>query len=87
MTKKITITKFQNKYRSESTRLQGYDYGSHGYYFVTICTKNRVNYFGEISNFTEIGKIATEFVMNRVSGVNITYHTKMIQDFPLNFYK
>ena len=61
MTKKITTTKFQNKYRIESARLQGYDYGSHGYYFVTICTKNRINYFGEISIFTEIGEIANNF--------------------------
>jgi len=40
--------KFQNKYRIPSTRLQGYDYGSHGLYFVTICTKNRQCYFGTI---------------------------------------
>ena len=61
MPKKHTTTKFQNKYRIESARLQGYDYGSHGHYFVTICTKNRINYFGEISVFTEIGKIANNF--------------------------
>lgn len=29
-------------------RLPGYDYSLNGYYFVTICTHNRVNYFGEI---------------------------------------
>jgi hypothetical protein len=40
--------KFQNKYRIPSNRLQGYDYGANGYYYVTICTKNRVHYFGEI---------------------------------------
>jgi REP element-mobilizing transposase RayT len=42
------MEKFQNKYRIPSTRLQGYDYGSHGLYFVTICTKNRECYFGNI---------------------------------------
>jgi len=33
--------KFKNKYRIETTRLNGWDYGKNGYYFVTICTKNR----------------------------------------------
>ena len=39
---------FQNKYRIPSNRLPGYDYGADGWYFVTICTKNRVHYFGDI---------------------------------------
>lgn len=40
--------KFQNKYRIPSNRLQGFDYGSHGSYFVTICSKDRIDYFGKI---------------------------------------
>ena len=31
-------------------RLKNFDYSSSGYYFVTICTKNKNNYFGEIKN-------------------------------------
>jgi putative transposase len=31
-------------------RLQGYDYSQSGYYFVTICTKNRINWFGAIEH-------------------------------------
>ncbi len=42
------MEKYQNKYRIPSTRLQGYDYGSNGFYFVTICTKKRFHYFGNI---------------------------------------
>lgn len=42
------MEKYKNKYRIPSTRLKGYDYGSHGLYFITICTKNKINYFGEI---------------------------------------
>src|ERR1700712_3656309 len=42
--------KYQNKYRVSSPRLTGWDYGSHGLYFVTICTKDRINYFGEIEH-------------------------------------
>lgn len=32
----------------KSIRLKGYDYSSNGAYFVTICTQNRLNLFGEI---------------------------------------
>ncbi len=57
--------KFQNKYRISSTRLQNWDYGWNAPYFVTICTKNREHYFGEIvdgeMHFSEIGKIAQQF--------------------------
>ena len=39
---------FRNKYRTTSTRLQNWDYSSPATYFITICTKNRKHYFGEI---------------------------------------
>ena len=42
------MDKFKNKYRIASARLQNWDYGSPGLYFITICTKNRECYFGEI---------------------------------------
>jgi len=54
--------KYKNKYRITSPRLQSWDYGWAGAYFITICTKNRVNYFGNIadgqSKFSSIGIIA-----------------------------
>lgn len=56
------MTLYKNKYRIESTRLKNWDYSSSGYYFVTICTKNREHFLGEIINqnmvLSEIGKIA-----------------------------
>ncbi len=39
---------YKNKYRVSSSRLTGWDYGSNGLYYITICTLNRVHYFGEI---------------------------------------
>ncbi|MGN6494239.1 MAG: transposase [Agriterribacter sp.] len=42
--------KFQNKYRSSSTRLQNWDYRWNAPYFITICTENKEHYFGEIVN-------------------------------------
>lgn len=61
--------KFQNKYRISSTRLKNWDYGQNGAYFITICTKNREHFFGEIVStngenemqLNEIGKIADKF--------------------------
>ncbi len=53
---------FQNKYRIKSTRLQHWDYSSCGAYYVTICTKDREQFFGEIINgkmkLSRIGEIA-----------------------------
>ena len=31
-------------------RLRNFDYSSQGWYFITICTKNRKHYFGEIKD-------------------------------------
>ncbi len=42
------MEKYQNKYRTKTNRLQNWDYGWNGAYFVTICTKNREHYFGNI---------------------------------------
>ena len=57
--------KFQNRYRMASTRLQNWDYGSNAAYFITICTHNRVNYFGSIHDaqiqLSPIGVFAHQF--------------------------
>ncbi|MBU2524645.1 transposase [Patescibacteria group bacterium] len=59
---------FKDKYRIESARLHGFDYSSDGYYFVTICTNDRIEYFGKIVNqkmiLSEIGKIAKQYWMD-----------------------
>lgn len=63
--------KFRHKYRIASARLKNWDYSSNGYYFITICTKNRKHFFGEIvetQNFaspqmqlSDIGSIAKKY--------------------------
>jgi len=60
--------KYQKKYRISSPRLAGWDYGSHGLYFVTICTKHRIHYLGDVIQpedrddafveYKDMGKIA-----------------------------
>ena len=58
-------TKFQQKYRITSARLPNWNYGSQASYFITICTKNKDHFFGEIENgkivLTDIGIIAEKF--------------------------
>jgi len=41
--------KFKNRYRVDTIRLPSWDYGSDGWYFITICTKSRKPYFGKLS--------------------------------------
>jgi REP element-mobilizing transposase RayT len=66
--------KFQNRYRIKSTRLQNWDYSWNGLYFITICTKDRICFFGDIieskvpgsdiyvkNGLSEIGKIAEKY--------------------------
>lgn len=52
---------YKGKYRSQSARCPKWDYRSKGAYFITICTQNRVHYFGEIKSgqmtFSEAGMI------------------------------
>ncbi len=47
---KIEMEKFRDKYRIGSARLQKWDYRKDASYFITICTKNREHFFGEIEN-------------------------------------
>ncbi|WP_150468387.1 transposase [Francisella sp. SYW-9] len=35
-------------FQCKNHRLENFDYSQNGYYYVTICTKERVNYFGDI---------------------------------------
>lgn len=56
---------YKNKYRIKSNRLSNWDYLSAGYYFVTICTQNRICHFGNIVqssiNPSPVGKIAYKY--------------------------
>ena len=59
--------RFQNKYRIESIRASWHDYDG-GSYFITICTKHREHFFGEIVDgemiLSDIGKYADEQFKN-----------------------
>lgn len=59
--------KYLNKYRIETSRARWHDYNG-GAYFITICTQNRIHYFGEIANgimnLSEIGKYTQKCIEN-----------------------
>jgi REP element-mobilizing transposase RayT len=51
--------KFRNKYRVQTTRLNGYDYTRNGAYYITICTKKHICYFGDIVVETGLRPVST----------------------------
>jgi len=57
--------KFRGKYRIESNRLKNYDYSQNGAYFITIVTKNRNHFFGNITDkkmaLSKIGEIVQKY--------------------------
>lgn len=65
--------KFQNKYRTESIRLTNWDCRNNADYFVTICTKDKKCFFGDIEmnantkqnrmRFSKMGDFAYNFWM------------------------
>ncbi len=85
--------RYRNKYRISSARLDGWDYGSNGMYYVTICTKDRGRYFGDIERdtpslsipdagiaflqATEIGKVA----LNNWLGIPVFHPYVELDDF------
>src|SRR3989338_7436439 len=66
--------KFKNKYRIQSIRLSSWDYCNNGYYFVTICTKDRICNFGKIEN--EI------MCLSQTGGMAKKYWLEILKHFP-----
>jgi putative transposase len=56
---------YQNKYRDGTFRLKNWDYNSNGWYFITICTQDRWNWFGQTQkhrmNLSKIGEIIKKY--------------------------
>ncbi|MCK4870832.1 MAG: transposase [Gammaproteobacteria bacterium] len=57
--------KYQDKYRAPSMRLQDYDYGQNGAYFVTICTAKKACCFGNVVNNSTV---ETRFIASPSQG-------------------
>jgi len=73
----MSTEKFNNKYRTSSVRLQNWDYRWDGYYFITICTKDKEEYFGKIENGEMI--LSSLGVIANVLWYEIKNHAKNIE--------
>ena len=61
-------------------RLDGFDYSSENFYFVTICTYNKAKLFGEPERLNDLGKIAENDlldIVNHHKGVKIDKYVIM----------
>lgn len=74
--------KYKNKYRRESTRLAGWDYGSHGLYFITICTKDKIPYLGEIKERRLATQNLVSLQATEIGNIVETYWQNIPQHFP-----
>jgi putative transposase len=66
--------KFRNTYRVPSARLQNWDYGTDGAYFITICTKEMKCLFGKVVN--------KEMNLNPVGLLAEKYWLEIVMQFP-----
>jgi REP element-mobilizing transposase RayT len=59
------VDRYKGKYRISSARLKNWDYGSNAPYFVTICTENKISYFGAIQegqmHLSDLGQLANKY--------------------------
>jgi len=79
---------YKNKFLVESNRLTEWDYSTPWWYYVTICTKNFRNWFGEIKNgkmiLNYLGKIVEEEWLRTKeirSNVDLDYYVIMPNHF------
>ena len=76
------MDKFQNKYRIQSARLQNWDYGSNGAYFITICTQNREHFFGDIVVNNSSNTIVKSMQLNEIGLLAEKYWMEIPKQFP-----
>ncbi|CAM2862139.1 REP element-mobilizing transposase RayT [Flavobacterium succinicans] len=57
------MKKFQNKYRIPSARLQNWDYGANGAYFITICTDKMKCLFGDVVSNADVSNANVETLL------------------------
>lgn len=57
--------------KRKNIRLTDYDYSQNGYYFITICTHNKLHLFGEIIN--------DEMVLNN-NGIIVNNHLILLNE-------
>ena len=70
-----------NRRNRKRNRLQYYDYSQNGYYFVTVCTWQKINHFGKIKNgFMSLNKFGL-IVQKQWIWLSIQYPYVDLDDF------
>ncbi len=64
---------YQNKFKIKSARLHNYDYGQNGYYFITICTKDKELLFGNV--------VDEKMVLNNMGSIAYQYWEEITEHF------
>ena len=84
----IRMKLFKNKFKIESSRLKDWDYSTPWWYYVTICTKNFKNWFGEIKNgemiLNDLGKQVEKCwlnISNHYPNIELDYYVIMPNHF------
>ncbi|WP_187270226.1 transposase [Pontibacter qinzhouensis] len=65
-----------DSFSKKNRRLQGYDYRAEGLYFITICTKDRLPYFGEVRN--GLMELSDEGIIARDYWLEISDHNPQV---------
>ena len=65
----------------QSIRLNGYDYSTAGYYYITICTNNRKNIFGTVNEGKVELSICGQIVKEEWLNLAITYNNVALDQF------
>ncbi len=76
------MEKFRNKYRIKSTRLEDWDYRRNAAYFVTICTKNWVCFFGGIVEKNNAGVSENQMGMSKTGKLAKNFWLEIPKHFP-----
>jgi putative transposase len=78
------MTKFKNTFRIESARLKDWDYSTPWWYYITINTKDQIEYFGQVVmskiELNELGKIVeSEWLKTKEirSNIELDYYVVM----------
>ena len=75
------MTLYNDRYRIETTRLKGWDYSANGYYFVTICTRNRECLFGDVVDGEMRLSAIGEVVQNSWQGIPEHFPNARLDEF------
>ncbi len=73
--------KFNYRFNPKSNRLENYDYSENWWYFITICTKDRQEYFGEIIDGEMILNKYWKVVENEIKNIPVFRENVILDEY------